>query len=140
MAAAGNGNILGRGIDNDKKPHYPSSYPNDNIISVAALTKTGTKAGFSNWGLTKVDIGAPGADIWSTVPVQSGGNVVGGYASYDGTSMATPHVTSAAALYATLHPGSTAAQIKAAILSNAIPTASLAGKTVTGGRLDVRGF
>jgi hypothetical protein len=140
MAAAGNGNIIGIGQNNDKKPNYPSNYPNDNIIAVAAISKTGAKAGFSNYGLTTVDIGAPGVDVWSTVPVQSGGNVVGGYASYDGTSMATPHVTGAAALYASLHPGSTAAQIKAAILSHAVPTASLAGKTVTGGRLDVSGF
>jgi hypothetical protein len=49
-------------------------------------------------------------------------------------------VTGAAALYASLHPGSTAAQIKAAILAAAVPTAALAGKTVTGGRLDVSGF
>jgi len=61
-------------------------------------------------------------------------------ASYSGTSMATPHVTGAAALYAATHPGSTAADIKAAILSAAVPTASLAGKCVTGGRLNVSGF
>ena len=54
--------------------------------------------------------------------------------------MATPHVTGAAALYASLHPGSTAAQIKAAILNSAVPTASMAGKCVTGGRLNVSGF
>jgi len=140
MAAAGNGNQLGRGLDNDKRANYPSNYPNENIIAVAAIDKVGNKASFSNWGLTTVDIGAPGVGIWSTVPVQQGGAVVGGYASYDGTSMATPHVTGAAALYKSLHPTATAAQIKDAILSKAIPTASLAGKTVTGGRLDVSGF
>ena len=48
------------------------------------------------------------------------------YASYSGTSMATPHVTGAAALYASTHPGATAAQIKAAILSAARPR--LAGR------------
>src|SRR5262249_23589173 len=57
MAAAGNGNFLGVGQNNDKKPNYPSNYPNANIIAVAAITKTGTKAGFSNYGLTTVDIG-----------------------------------------------------------------------------------
>lgn len=55
------------------------------------------------------------------------------------TSMATPHVTGGAALYASTHSG-TAAQTKAAILSSTVPTASLEGKTVTGGRLNVSGF
>jgi len=80
-----------------------------------------------------VHIGAPGEGIMSTVPYNK-------YASYNGTSMATPHVTGAAALYAARNPGATALQIKEAILSSAIPTASLAGKTVTGGRLDMSGF
>ena len=54
--------------------------------------------------------------------------------------MATPHVTGAAALYASTHAGATAADIKAAILGSAVPTAALNGKTVTGGRLNVSGF
>jgi len=54
--------------------------------------------------------------------------------------MATPHVTGAAALYASSHPGASAANIKAAILGSAVPTASLSGKVVTGGRLDASGF
>jgi hypothetical protein len=132
VAAAGND-----GLNNDVTPHYPSSYPNPNIIAVAALASSGALAGFSNYGLTTVDLGAPGVLIWSTVPVLDNGKVVGGYAAYNGTSMATPHVTGAAVLYASLHPGPTWDVIKDAILSHAIPTASLDGKTVTGGRLDV---
>jgi subtilisin family serine protease len=54
--------------------------------------------------------------------------------------MATPHVTGAAALYASTHPGATALEIKNAILASAVPTASLAGRTVSGGRLNVSGF
>jgi subtilisin family serine protease len=54
--------------------------------------------------------------------------------------MATPHVTGGAALYAATHPGASAATIKSAILSSAIPTTSLSGITVTGGRLNVSGF
>jgi len=126
--------------DNDRTPQYPSSYPNRNIIAVTAITEAGTKASFANWGLASVDLGAPGVGIWSTVPVLQGGQVVGGYSSYSGTSMATAHVTGAAALYAALHPGASAAKIKKAILSHTIPTADLAGKTVTGGRLDVSGY
>ena len=51
--------------------------------------------------------------------------------------MAAPHVTGAIAMYAKTHPGLTAAQLKAAILGTTTATASMAGKTVTGGRLNV---
>jgi len=140
IAAAGNGNLLGIGQNTDKKPNYPSAYTSANIIAVAAINKKGAKAGFSNFGVTSVDLGAPGVGIWSTVPKVVNGVLTPSYAAYDGTSMATPHVTGAVALYASLHPGSTAAQIKAAILGAAVPTTSMTGKTVTGGRLDVSGF
>jgi subtilisin family serine protease len=136
IAAAGNGGSDGVGDNNDTTPHYPSSYPNANIIAVAAITSSGAKSSFSNYGATSVDIGAPGSGIYSTLPNRQGTK----YGSYSGTSMATPHVTGAAALYASTHPGSTAATIKAAILGSAVPTSSLAGKCVTGGRLDVSGF
>lgn len=128
IAAAGN-----NGTNIDSSSGYPAKYPNSNIIAVAAITSNGGLASFSNYGATSVDLGAPGYGILSTVPGSNGGS---GYASYSGTSMATPHVTGAAALYAATHPGATAAQIKAALLGSAIPTPSLAGKTVTGGRLD----
>ena len=119
---------------------YPAEYPNANVLTVASITSTGAISSFSNYGATTIDIGAPGSAIWSSVPVSSKGAVVSGYASYSGTSMATPHVSGAAALYAAYHPGSSAAQIKAAILGSAVPTASLSGKVVTGGRLNVSGF
>lgn len=135
-AAAGNGGSDGVGDNNDNVANYPSNYPNANIIAVAAITSTGGISSFSNFGLTKVDIGAPGSGINSTVP-NSAGNA---YASYNGTSMATPHVTGACALYASTHPGSSAATIKAAILNSAIPTSSLSGKCVTGGRLNASGL
>lgn len=119
---------------------YPAEYPNANVLTVAALTSTGAIASYSNYGATTIDIGAPGSGIYSTLPASSKGKVVSSYASYSGTSMATPHVSGAAALYAAYHPGSSAAAIKSAILGSAVPTASLAGKTVTGGRLNVSGF
>ncbi len=136
IAAAGNGGADGVGDNNDTTPHYPSSYDNANVIAVASITSSGAKSGFSNYGATSVDIGAPGSGIWSTLP----NNSTGAYGSYSGTSMATPHVTGGAALYAATHPGANAATIKNAILSSAVPTASLAGKCVTGGRLNVSGF
>jgi thermitase len=142
IAAAGNGGQDGVGDNNDTTASYPSNYvcqstSGDCVIAVAAITSTSAKSGFSNYGATSVDLGAPGSAINSTVPSKKGSSA---YASYSGTSMATPHVTGAAALYASTHPGATAAEIKAAILAAATPTASLAGRTVTGGRLNVSGF
>lgn len=135
IAAAGNASS-----NNDATASYPANYNVANVISVASITNTGGLSSFSNYGATQVDLGAPGSGIWSTVPVSSKGKVVASYASYNGTSMATPHVSGAAALYASKHPGSTAAQIKSAILSSVIPTSSLSGKTVTGGRLNVTSY
>ena len=132
VVAAGNGGSDGVGDNNDTLANYPSNYPNANIIAVAAITSTGARSPFSNYGATKVDLGAPGSGVWSTTAY----NV---YSSYSGTSMATPHVTGAVALYASTHPGAAAAQIKNAILSSAVSTLSLAGKCVTGGRLDAYG-
>jgi subtilisin family serine protease len=119
---------------------YPAEYPNANLIAVASITNTGAISSFSNFGATTIDLGAPGSGIYSTVPVRSGGNVVPGYASYSGTSMATPHVSGAAALYKSSNPSATAADIKAAIFASTVPTTSLSGKVVTGGRLNVSGF
>ncbi|MFL0683177.1 MAG: S8 family peptidase [Algoriphagus aquaeductus] len=139
IAAAGNSTN-----NNDSSPSYPASYNNTNIIAVASITNTGAISSFSNYGATSVDLGAPGSGIWSTVPVTSGkgknATVTSGYASYNGTSMATPHVAGAAALYASINPGASAAQIKNAIMTSVISTSSLSGKTVTGGRLNVSGF
>ena len=125
VAAAGNGSS-----NIDSAPHYPASYTSAGLISVASPNSNCTMSSFSNWCVTSVDLGAPGAGIFSTVPTNS-------YASYSGTSMATPHVTGAIAMYAKTHPGLTAAQLKAAILGTTTATASMAGKTVTGGRLNV---
>jgi len=133
VAAAGNGGSDGVGDNNEVTPHYPSSYTNDNVIAVAALASNGTVPSWSNYGAVSVDLGAPGAGIYSTTPKN-------GYKSFSGTSMATPHVTGGAALYASIVPGATAADIKAAILASTVSTPSLTGRTVTGGRLNVSGF
>ena len=128
---------------------YPAEYTNSNVIGVASITNTGAMSSFSSYGRTTIDIGAPGSGIWSTVPVASGkgknATVGSGYASYNGTSMATPHVAGAVALYAGtrgLAPktASDAAAIKAAIMNSATPTTSLNGKVVSNGRLNVSGF
>ena len=57
VAAAGNDDN-----DNDVSPTTPCTLPNPNLICVAAVTKTGARASFSNFGASSVDLGAPGGD------------------------------------------------------------------------------
>lgn len=136
IAAAGNGGLDGIGDNNDTVANYPSNYSTlasvgfEAVIAVAATTSTGSLASFSNYGLTTVDLGAPGSAIWSTVPG-------GGYASYSGTSMATPHVTGALALYASENLSAAGAQLRNQLLSNTTSLAALSGITVTGRILDI---
>jgi thermitase len=145
IAAAGNGGKDGVGDNNDTTASYPSNYQCTNggtrgwdcVVAVASITSSGARSGFSNYGAVTVDIGAPGSAIYSTLPGKNGASA---YGSYSGTSMATPHVTGAAALYASTHPTAWAWTIKDAILGAAVPTSSLSGRTVTGGRLNVSGF
>lgn len=124
VAAAGNDRT-----NNDKKPHYPSDYDIPNMISVAATDNDDRLARFSNYGKESVDIAAPGADIYSTLPR-------GRYGSKSGTSMATPHVSGAAALLLTEYPEMTNEEVKERIFSRADKIDSLE-KTVGHGRLNI---
>jgi thermitase len=62
VAAAGNGGDDGVGDNNDAAPITPCNLPNANVICVAAVTKTGARSEFSNFGAASVDLGAPGGD------------------------------------------------------------------------------
>ena len=147
IAAAGNGDSQGKGYDNDTNsaPAYPASYTHENIISVAALDSSNQLGTFSNWGARSVDIGAPGVKVYSTI---SGGgysdtvidlSFLGmGVVTWDGTSMATPHVAGAAALYWSKHPNKTWREVKAAIMTSVSSISAMQGKSVSNGKMNVQ--
>lgn len=133
IAAAGNS-----GQNTDSSIFYPAGYNFDNIISVAATDHNDDLASFSNYGTTSVDLGAPGVNIYSTVPKGFCSLcTASGYKSISGTSMATPHVAGVAALVWSNNSGASNLQIKNQILGSVDRIASLQGKTLSNGRLNV---
>ena len=125
IAAAGNSSQ-----NTDTTPAYPASYDLANIISVASTTRTDGLSWFSNYGATTVDLGAPGSDIYSAWPNST-------YNTISGTSMASPHVTGAAALLWSQNPTWTAQQVKNSLMSTGDSISALNGKTVSGKRLNI---
>ena len=125
VAAAGNS-----ARDADLLPMYPAAYDLPNIISVAATDHNDLKASFSNWGKVSVDLGAPGVTTWSL-------GLGDTYKFFSGTSMASPHVAGAVALYLDSHPTATLEQAKAALLASVDPIPAFADIVVSGGRLNV---
>ena len=119
------------GLNNDTSPSYPASYSQDNIISVAATDNDNRLASFSNYGATRVDLGAPGVNVYSTY-----GKNDTAYQYLSGTSMAAPHVTGVAALVWTVNPTWSYSQVRSKILSTVKPISALSGKSVTGGVLN----
>lgn len=127
VASAGNSSFDN---DNPNFTFFPTSYNIPGVISVAATDYNDELAGFSNWGVRTVDIGAPGVGTYTT---QDGG----GYRSFGGTSAAGPAVAGAVALLKSVKPNATAVEIREAIVNGADPLPSLQGKVRSGGRLNV---
>ena len=125
VAAAGNS-----GNNSDTFPMYPAAYNLPNILSVAAIASNGNLAGFSNYGINSVDIAAPGVDILSTMSSESDACVSNPpcYTSWDGTSMAAPHVTGVAALMLGVNNGLTPSEIIQIIEQTTRSTATLSNK------------
>jgi subtilisin family serine protease len=129
VAAAGNS-----GDNTDSSPEYPASYDLPNIISVAATDVGDTLVDFSNFGARTVDLAAPGDEIYSTVPRFVSTST---FAYFSGTSMAAPYVAGAADLFLSRNPAASVQQVRDTILQTVDPLPTLAGKTVTGGRLNI---
>lgn len=124
VAAAGNSSV-----NNDRSPHYPSSYNVPNVISVAALDRHDHLASFSNYGVKSVAVAAPGVDILSTWLGNS-------YEEKSGTSMATPVVSGVAGLIVATHPQITVDDLRKRVLASSDPIVALKGKVGSGGRIN----
>ncbi len=94
VAAAGNENV--------SSPHYPSDLPG--VLSVASVSPSDVKSYFSNFGY-RIDVDAPGENIYSTLPNNS-------YGEMSGTSMASPMAAGVAALVKSFHPAWTPDQVR----------------------------
>ncbi len=126
IAAAGN-----NFSDNDIVPSYPGDYFYPNILTVAATSRLDEVAAFSNIGRHTVHLGAPGQEILSTTRNNT-------YSVFNGTSMATPHVTGVAALLAAQSTGRDWRTIRNLIVAggDTIPALS---QTISGKRLNAFG-
>ena len=121
VAAAGND-----GSNNDTRPTYPANYDVPNVLTVAAIDNNGIPASFTNYGKRTVHVAAPGVKIYSSI-------TNGGYDSWSGTSMATPHVSGIAALVLSNENNLTNLEIKERIMRTVRPLASLKTKVTSGG-------
>ena len=97
-SAVGRGTTLVIAAGNDNGPVSNASPANcANVVAVGSTTNTGARSSFSNYG-AGVDIAAPGSSILSTLNAGTAGPGAESYATYSGTSMATPHVAGIVAL------------------------------------------
>jgi cell wall-associated protease len=118
----------------DVEPNFPTDEVNgkeiaDNLITIGALdTDTGSKivADFSNYGQKNVDIFAPGAKIYATIPNNK-------YKYEQGTSMAAPNAAGVAALIRSYYPQLTASQVKHILMDSgvALPSSVNVGEEKT---------
>jgi hypothetical protein len=127
LAAAGND-----ALNSDDRPNhvFPANFRNNNIIAVAASDENDNLATFSNYGAHNVDISAPGVDISSTAPINR-------YATFSGTSMATPYLSAATAMIKAIEPTLTPSEIKTLILENSDVIASQNNQTASQSRLNI---
>lgn len=109
--------------------YYPSAYRLSNIISVAATDIQNNLLNSSNWGKNTVDVAAPGANIYSTLP----GNK---YGYMSGTSQATAFVTGLAALILSKNPSLSPAEVKKIIITSVDQLPNLKDKLISGGRVN----
>lgn len=126
VAAAGNEH---QDTDMVENYYYPAAYHLSNIISVSATDIRNNLLASSNWGKTRVDVAAPGENIYSTL-----NNGRFGYMS--GTSQATAFVSGIAALLLSKDPKLTPTRLKDIIKSTVDRIPQLKDKVSSGGRVN----
>ncbi|MGP1907068.1 S8 family peptidase [Metabacillus sp. JX24] len=107
VAAAGNSGSKGK----RNTIGYPAKY--SSVIAVGAVDSANARASFSSVG-SELEVMAPGVNILSSVP----GNK---YASFNGTSMASPHVAGAAALILSKYPSMSNTEVRSRLKNTALP-------------------
>ncbi len=108
---------------------YPAAYPG--VISVGSLAENRLRSSFSNTG-RHIDLVAPGSNILSTVPTRASRYLEEtDYASWSGTSMATPHITAAVALVAARYPDKDPGQITTHLRRTATRLRAMRGRSWT---------
>ncbi len=131
---------INAGQNVDQIGDVPTGCSSPYLITVTNTTEAGVRNSSAGYGLTTIDLGAPGTNILSTVP--------SGIQRMTGTSMATPHVSGAIGFLHSVasqsfqdfyrqNPGEAALKLKDIILGTVTPEADLVGKTVSGGRLNL---
>ena len=122
---------MGNEHDHGNPVEYPAAY--DHVLAVGAVAETNRRSPFSNTG-PHIGIAAPGSNVLSTLPTKpSPYRPDTAYASWSGTSMATPHVSAAAALVAAQHPDWTPADTKEHLRARAAKVADMDGQSFTEG-------
>src|SRR5436190_13443650 len=120
---------MGNEHDHGNPVEYPAAY--DHVFAVGAAAETNRRSPFSNTG-AHIGLAAPGSNVLSTLPTEpSSFRPDTRYASWSGTSMATPHVAAAAALVAAKHPDWTPADTKEHLRAHATKVAYMDGKSFT---------
>jgi subtilisin family serine protease len=120
---------MGNEHDHGNPVEYPAAY--EHVLAVGAVAETNRRSPFSNTG-AHIGLAAPGSNVLSTLPTEpSSVRPDTRYASWSGTSMATPHVAAAAALVAAQHPDWTPADTKEHLRTRAAKVAGMGGKAFT---------